>query len=163
MYAVPGRTVKKELAKCIVSTLLAGKVSVGVLETINKEIDLADYTTSDPDTIIQSKEAGLVGEQTASIALGFADDEYLQAQEDHMNRIIRIAQAQGQGQGAGAEAKEDSDDGADTIENPASRGVPDLSDDPGAEARKEKREAADTTMKDTTKKPVRGEGKNKDN
>jgi len=161
MYAVPGRTVKKELAKCIVSTLLAGKVSVDVLDRINTEIDIAEYTTSDPQTIIDSKEAGLVGEQTASRALGFVDDEYLQAREDHMNRIIRIAQAQGKGQGAGAAAKDDASGGGE-MDNPASRGISDLSDDPSAETREEKKSAADTTLKDSTKKPVRGEGKNKD-
>ena len=41
MASVPGRKVKKELAKCIVLALLGGKISVDDLESINKEIDAA--------------------------------------------------------------------------------------------------------------------------
>jgi hypothetical protein len=126
--------------------LLSGKVTVDILEKINQEIDSAEYTTSDPDTIIQAKEAGLVGEQVASMALGFKPDEYLQAQSDHLARIVRIAQAQSEGAGAG-------------VENPAARGLPDLSDDPANETREEKQESRDTTLKETTKIPVRGKGK----
>ena len=148
MNSVPGRTIKQELAKCIVSTLLAGKVAVDVLDKINNEIDSAEYTTSDPDTIINAKDAGLVGEQVASMALGFKPEEYLQAREDHLNRIMRIAQAQTEG--AGAEA-----------DNPASRGLSDLSDDPAEGGRQEKKDSRDTTLLDTTKVPVRGEGKDK--
>jgi len=113
------------------------------LDKINKEIDTADYTTSDPQTIIQAKEAGLVGEQVASMALGFKSDEYLQAQKDHMARIERIAKSQTEG--AGAEA--------------AARGVTDLASDPATEAKAEKEESRDTTLNDTTEIPVRGEGK----
>lgn len=154
MYTVPGRTIKQELAKCIVSTLLAGKVAVDVLEKINKEIDTSDYTTSDPDTIIKAKEAGLVGEQVASMALGFTEEEYLQARTDHLDRIVRIAQAQTQNGGMGATANAPT--GA--IDNPASRGIPDMSDDPVANTKAEKAESRDTTLKDNTATPVRGEG-----
>ena len=158
MYSVPGRTIKQELAKCIVSTLLAGKVSVDVMDRINNEIDVADYTTSDPDTIIKAKESGLVGEQVASMALGFRSDEYKQAREDHMNRIIRIAEAQTSGAGAGAEATGTTANAA--IKNPASRGMPDLSGDPAEESKGEKEASRNTDMKETTAKPIRGEGKN---
>ena len=54
MAAVPGRKIKKELAKCIVLALLGGKISVDDLAAINKEIDDAPYTTSDWNTIIQA-------------------------------------------------------------------------------------------------------------
>ena len=40
MNTVPGPTVKREIAKNIVDTLLGGRVSVDVIEKINKEIDL---------------------------------------------------------------------------------------------------------------------------
>ena len=143
---IPGRKVKRELAKVIVETLLSGKVSVGDLEAINAEIDVASYTTSDPNVIIQAQTAGLCGEQVASQALGFDDDEYIQAREDHLARIERIAKAQTKGEGAGADA------------DPASRGLPDLSADPEAGA-KEKEETRDTTLKESTKPPVRGKGK----
>jgi len=148
MSQVPGRTIKQELSKCIVSTLLSGKVSVDVLERINTEIDTADYTTSDLDTIIKARDSGLVGEQVASMALGFRDDEYLQARTDHLDRIIRIAQAQTSGVGAEV-----------TVENPAARGLTDMAADPKIETKEEKAVSRDTTLSDTTKIPVRGEGR----
>jgi hypothetical protein len=94
---VPGRIAKRELAKDLVTTLLGARIPEDQLQAIYADIDTCDYTTSDPETIIQAAINGLVGEQTASIALGFNDDEYLVAREDHQNRIERIAKAQTQG------------------------------------------------------------------
>ena len=143
MFAVPGVTVKKEIAKGITRALLGGKISVETLRTIEREIDQADFTTSDPDVIIRAKEAGLVGEQTASMALGFSEDEYLTAREDHVERVKRLAEAQGVGSATGA----------------AARGVPDLSSEPGKGGREEKALTRNTDLKDSTEEPVRGEGK----
>ena len=144
MTAVPGRTVKRELAKTIVTVLLGGKVKVDTLQAIYREIDDASYTTSDPKTIIEAKEAGLVGEQTASIALGFPDDEYKQAREDHVARIKRIAEAQGQNELNG---------------DPASRGVADLSGEPSKAASEEKEASRNTDLSDSTRSRVRGDGR----
>jgi hypothetical protein len=144
MFTVPGGTVKRELSKNIVITLLGGKVSTETLDEIFSEIDKAEYATSDPEVIIRAREAGLVGEQTASVALGFDENEYLQARADHVARVKRIAEAQ---------ASDDTDS------NPAARGVDDLSDDPASGGREERQEATDTTLKETIKKPVRGEGR----
>jgi hypothetical protein len=119
------------------------------MDRINNEIDAADYTTSDPDTIIKAKESGLVGEQVASMALGFRANEYKQAREDHMDRIIRIAEAQTSG----------SEPANGALKNPASRGMPDLSGDPAEESKGEKEASRNTDTKDSTAKPVRGEGK----
>ena len=94
MYAVPGQKVKRELAKNIVLALLGGKISVGDIQAIFDEIDKAPYATSDPTTIIAAVEAGLCGEKTGSMALGFNDDEHIQARADHAARAIRILQAQ---------------------------------------------------------------------
>ena len=112
MAKVPGRKVKRELAKGIVQALLGGKVSVEELEEISREIDAAHYTTSDPDVIIQAVVNGACGAKTASIALGFDEDEYLEARKDHAERLKRIAESQGMGDGAG---------------DPAARGLKDLS------------------------------------
>ena len=49
MSAVPGRRVKRELAKGIVQALLGGKISVDDLEAINDEIDSAHYTNERPE------------------------------------------------------------------------------------------------------------------
>lgn len=113
MHKVPGQTVKREIAKSIVDSLLGGKVSVGTIEQINKEIDETPYTTSDPDTIIQAVEKGLCSEKTGSLALGFGAEEHKQAQKDHAARVARIAEAQG-------------------VSDPAARGVGDLSVNPDA-------------------------------
>jgi hypothetical protein len=68
MDAIPGRKVKRELAKSMVAALLAGKIGVDDLEEINREIDKANYTTSDPNVIIQAVMNGVCGEKTGSVA-----------------------------------------------------------------------------------------------
>lgn len=142
IHTVPSRTAKKEISKICAATLLEGKVSTNTLQTIFKEIDEAPYTTSDPDVIRTAKEAGLCGEKVASMALGFNPDEYLTAREDHTARIKRIAEAQGQNK-----------------TDPGARGVLDLSANPESAGREEKEASRQTDLKDTTKVPVRGEGK----
>lgn len=145
MFAVPGRTVKRELAKMIVASLLAGKVHVDTIAMIEKEIDEAPYTTSDPDIINTAKENGLVGEKTASMALGFSAEEYLTAREDHVARIKRIAESQSANKGASGD--------------PASRGVADLSADPANAGKAEKELSRITDLSDTPASRVRGAGK----
>lgn len=148
MTTIPGRSVKKELAKNIVTTLLSGRISVEELDDMYTEIDTADYTTSDPDIIIKAHEGGLVGEKTASTALGFAPEEYLVARKDHAARIERVLKAQTSGKEAQG-----------GMENPAARGIKDLATDAQA-GKDEKAASRDTTLQDTTRVPVRGEGKN---
>lgn len=149
MFTVPGITVKKELSKDIVTSLLGGKIDVETMEKIFSEIDKADFTTSDPDVIIQSKEAGLVSEKTASMALGFAEDEYLQARKDHADRAARILLAQTSARQQG---------GGDT-ENPGARGVEDISSEPDQEGKAERKQVTETALQDTTKKAVRGKAR----
>jgi hypothetical protein len=145
MYTVPGTKVKKELSKNIVTALLAGKANTKTIDGIFAQIDSADYATSDPETIIRAHEAGLVGEQTASIALGFGPEEYLQARKDHIARAEAIMKAQQAGK-------------QDQGENMAARGLSDL--DPDKDSGKEEREkATNTTLKVDKKTPDRGEGK----
>jgi hypothetical protein len=137
---IPGRTFKREVAKQIVGVLLGGRVPVATIDAIEKEIDGANYTTSDPDIIIDAKNAGLVGEKTASIAIGFDPDEHVQAQKDHVARIKRIAIAQG------------------VTESGGPRGVADLDGDPARSGREEKELSRQTDTRDTTTPRVRGDG-----
>jgi hypothetical protein len=146
MYAVPGKEVKKELSKNIVSALLAGRVDTATIDKIYAQIDNAPYATSDPDIIMAAQTAGLVGEKVASSALGFSDGEHLVAREDHIARITRIAEAQ-----SAAKATDD-------LNNPAARGVDDLDKGDG-DGKEERKEANDPTLKDTPKDPTRGDGK----
>lgn len=141
----PSRTARKELWKTLITTLLGGKVNPDRLGTIMEEIDKAKFTTSDPEIIIAAKEAGLVGEQLASIALGFPDDEYLTARKDHEARLMIVAAQQGVIDKAPI--------------NAAARGVVDLDDDPKSGV-KEKEVSRDTTFQSTTKNRTRGKGKN---
>jgi hypothetical protein len=138
---IPGRTFKREVAKQIVGVLLGGRVPVATIDAIEKEIDAANYTTSDPDIIIEAKNAGLVGEKTASIAIGFDPDEHIQAQKDHVARIKRIAIAQG------------------VTETGGPRGVSDLDGDPARSSREEKELSRETDTRDTTAPRVRGDGR----
>jgi hypothetical protein len=141
MFKVPGRTVKHEIAKQIVGTLLGGSVPTPQLEKIAREITAASYTTSDPDTIVRAVEAGLCSEETGSLALGFKEGEHLKAREDHVARAKRIAEAQGQ-----------------MRDNMAERGVPDMDDDPNS-TDEEKDESQDDTMNEDKGRATRGEGK----
>ena len=145
MSAVPGRKIKRELAKSVVLALLGGKISVADIQQINEEIDNAHFTTSDPQTIIQAAGAGLVGQQTASVALGFDDDEFERAREDHLLRLERIAETQGVTKG-----------GSD----PAARGLRDLSANANA-GKDEKAASRNTDLQPTTASRVRGAGKPK--
>jgi hypothetical protein len=189
MYSVPGKTVKKELSKNIVSVLLAGKVNTDTLDKINSEINSADYATSDPEIIIRAQEQGLCGEQVASEALGFDEDEYLTARADHEDRAKRIAQAQSDV--AMDQKKKEADLNIETQEKMIEKGLaPDpTAPPPGAgpagppseggtkpvknpaargqpdldvdrqSGKKERAEATDTELKADKKKPVRGQGK----
>jgi hypothetical protein len=151
MYTVPGNTVKKELSKNIVTTLLAGKVDTATIDKIFAEIDKAGYTTSNPEIIRAAVEAGLCGDETGSEAMGFNDDEYLKAREDRVLRAKQIMEAQSQVKIAEAGG----------MANAAARGVPELAiDQKSGEAERE--QATDTTTSPDSKAPVRGKGKNLD-
>lgn len=140
----PSRTAQKELWKTNIVRLLGGHVKPGVLEKINKEIDESKFTTADPETIDMAVERGLCGEKTGSIALGFDENEYLQAREDHTARIKRIAETQGVVDKA-------------PINNDA-RGVVDLDDGSGSAA-DEKAESRDNTLQSESKDRTRGKGR----
>jgi hypothetical protein len=144
MYTVPGKEVKNELAKNIVTTLLSGRVPTNTLDTIFDQIDAAGYATSDPEVIMKAHEEGLVGGQTASEALGFNEDEWPKAQKDHIERIEAISKAQTPPEPAGGMA---------------ARGVGDLDPD-GDSGKKERDEAnAKAKAKEPNRDPTRGDGK----
>jgi len=144
MDTVPGKTVKKEVAKSIAVALLSGRVSVAKLDVIFKEIDDAKYTTSDAEIILKSVEGGLCSEKVGSEAIGFADGVYLQARLDHAARAKRVPEAQ-----TSAKAEQG---------NMAARGMGDLDADKES-GKEEREEATDTTTSEDKKKPQRGEGK----
>ncbi len=157
MSSVPGQTVKREISKSITQALLGGKVSVDTILKVNQEIDDSSYTTSDPVTILAAVEAGLCGEQTGSMALGFSAEEHVQAKKDHAERAARVAQAQASVKGNGPLANLTAGQmGGD----PAARGVPDLSANPANAPQQEKKQGRDRTLHDSKRRRVRGRGTN---
>jgi hypothetical protein len=78
------------------------------------------------------------------VALGFDDDEYLAARNDHAERLKLIAESQGMNGGSAGD--------------PAARGVLDLSADPNAGAA-EKATSRSTDLRGTTASHVRGKGR----
>jgi len=148
IQTTPSKTARQEMWKNLVAVLLSGRVSVEKIEEINKEISEAKFTTSDPDVIIAAVEAGLVGESTASLALGFDKTEIKAAQEDAMKRLIRIQAAQtSQGQGLVAEPGTE-----------AARGNPTADVDP-TKAKDEKADSRNKDLQPDRKPKVRGKGK----
>ena len=143
MVKVPSKTAQKTMTKLAIQKLLDTKIPAEELETILKEIDSAEYTTSDPETIHGDLEKGLVSTETASAARGYnAKKEVEQAQKDHVERIKRIKEAQ-----------------SNEEENQGARGVDDLDDDPAINARQEKIDSQDSDLQGDSKKAVRGKGK----
>lgn len=107
MYKIPGRLVKKEIAKQAADKLLRGTVKAEKLDAIFAEIDSADYCTSDPDVIIDAKREGLVSAETGTMALGFPKEESAKAKEDQAERAATIVAAQADAAGAAAAGNPD--------------------------------------------------------
>ena len=135
----PSKTARKEMWKNLIAVLLSGRVSVAKIDEINKEIQDANFTTSDPDIIIAAVEAGLSGDETASLALGFAKGEIDKARKDHADRIARIQAAQ-------------------TKPGEAARGNPDADPDPNS-AKVEKAASQNPDLQPDRRRRVRGKGK----
>ena len=93
MSKVPGQTVKREIAKEIVNTLLGGKISVMTLEKIRHEIDTVPYTTSDANVIQAAVTGGFMSTETASLAIGCNEGEHVKAQKEHVERARAVAVA----------------------------------------------------------------------
>ena len=116
----PSKTAKREIYKKILALLLEDKVKNELLQRIFSEVDNAKYTRTDLDFIVECRKEGLVSDETASEALGFARGEVEKAKDDHQDRLERIAISQAKGGGAAAAG------GDGPLSNPAGRGIPDL-------------------------------------
>lgn len=118
----PSTKAKRSVYKRIMALLLEDKVENELLQAIFEEVDNAKYTRTDLDFILEARKEGMVSDETASLALGFAKGEVEKASEDHAKRLERIAISQAKGGGAAAPAQQ----GGESLQNPASRGLPDL-------------------------------------
>jgi hypothetical protein len=92
--STPSLTAKKELWKRMADLELGARVTNETLETIYKEIDAITYPFVDIESVIEAHKEGLVGDETASLSLGYAEGEHEKAQQDHAERATRILAAQ---------------------------------------------------------------------
>lgn len=114
---VPSRTYQKEISKKIAKTMLSHLISGDTLDTILEEIDASKYMSGVAQDIQLDLQSGLVTEETASQARGYAPGEVPKARQQHADRLARIQKAQSpQGEG---------------LTNPGARGVPDANPTPG--------------------------------
>jgi hypothetical protein len=113
MHALPSGTYKRSVAKKIARIMLNLDVTDTDLNKIYTEIDEAPTLTSDPDQIIADHAAGLVDDETASLARGYKPGVVEQARIDRAERIRLTLEAQGGPQNASA-ARGASDFGGQT-------------------------------------------------
>lgn len=93
--AVPSNTFRKAVCKKMSRTLLFGTVSDDTLNKIDKEVDEANFLTSNSDEIQKDLESGIVSKVTASIARGYEGvKEVPVAEKEHATRLAEIAASQ---------------------------------------------------------------------
>jgi hypothetical protein len=117
LATVPSRSYQKEISKKIAHTMLAHMVSPETLDTIMSEIDDAKYMSGVAQDIKTDLDSGLVTEETASQARGYAEGEVAKARTQHAERLARIQKAQSPQPGS--------------LNNPGARGNPDANPVPG--------------------------------
>ena len=129
---IPSPTFQKQTAKDIVTIMQGHKVSLSELEKMHSEIEKSPVVVTDPDILKQDHEAGFVGTAMASQLRGYPEGQDKVAAKDHAERASRIVQAQ----------------------TSQARGAPDLAAEKSGQ--KERAEANDPTLKQTTKDRTRG-------
>jgi hypothetical protein len=140
--SLPSRTAKRELTKSITRLLLENKVSPETMRTILVEIDKVENVVTDPNVLAMDYSNGVVSEELYSKLRGYPEGEVAKARIDHAERAARIVLAQTSA----------------SMQNPAARGVPDVSVD-SSEPTTEKTLSQDAAMSRTAERMVRGEGK----
>lgn len=92
---VPSKTFTKEMGKVTARMLLEQKVDDAILAKIDKEIDAADYLSSDAESISKDVEIGIVDKVTASNARGYDGEKVVPiAEKEHAKRLAEIQVAQ---------------------------------------------------------------------
>lgn len=88
--AVPSISFAKEVSKKIAATMFDGKVTPDIMKAINDEIDAADFTTSDPDTLSLCHQEGAITAAMMGKALGFKNSDKLAA-DAQVEQTLRLA------------------------------------------------------------------------
>lgn len=112
--SVPSKAYQKKITKQIIETTVGGIISATDKDIMFAEVDAADVIITDPDTVREDHEAGFVGTKLASKIRGYPDGEAEKAQDDHAERLARIAAAQSKeaGPARGVNDRGDSDEAA---------------------------------------------------
>lgn len=142
--AVPSKTFQKLMSVKLVDKLVGDELTNEQLEEIVDEIVAAPSITADPDVVFMSLDKGIIDSGTAAEILGFPPDAPEKAKAEHAERLARIAESQSK-RNAGAMS--------------GARGVKELAASPAEEAREEKADSRDTSNRESTEEPVRGEGR----
>ena len=117
---IPSITGRKAIAKKIVELSVGNRLSNSELDTINTQIDGADFVTGDTDVISVALEGGLGSKDVLARSLGLPGGEDIKiADKEHSERAARVAAAQ-----------------ASISKEP--RGVPDLQTDPPEQDKRDK-------------------------
>lgn len=128
---------QKKLLLNAIDLLVGDKVSYDEWEEIVEDVMEREVVVC--EDVIEQIEAGVLSKRYASEKIfGYPKGQSEEADEEHQQRIDRIAISQTKGLGA-------------------ARGVDDLSTNP-KEGSEERKESRNTDLKDSTKDPVRGEG-----
>lgn len=102
---VPSLTYKKLILAQIVKLRSGYLMTNEQFKKIKDEINKAPTLNTDPKSIIEDHKAGLVSDETASIARGYSEEEVEQAKKDRAERIKLTMEAQGGPQGQGGAAR----------------------------------------------------------
>lgn len=140
IYTIPSLTAGHEIQKQIVDLMLGPKLQPETLEKINKEIDTAEYLTSDPKDIQGDVLGGYLSLNLAAKIRGYPEAQVQEAKDEAIEKATQIAEAQ-------AKANPAPVAGPDQARGAGAAGT-----DPQA-GKKEKKTAK------AEGKPTRGEGK----
>lgn len=149
MGSVPSLTYKKTIAKRIAELLIGHRVTSVELDKIKTEIDKAKVVDVLVEKIEKDVTGGYLAKEYAAELRGYPEDSVEKAQKEQVERIklIQLSQQKGAGTGAAANPDQPSNGG---LQNPAARGLKDLSANPTQDVQAEKAAAGN---------PVRGPSK----
>ena len=126
----------------IAKSLLGGRTPYEDLEKIYKEID-SNKLIVDPDKLLLQVESQVVSHELASQLLGYPDGEAEKAADEAADQAAAIMAAQ--------TSPSDDIDTVD-IDNPAARGVPELSADPKGDVKRDRNKRKPYTPRGKGKK-----------
>ena len=95
--AAPSRTYQVVVTRQLASVLLSHRIPADTLATILTEIDKAPVLMSEIDAVNQCVESSILPRKYAAAALCFPDDAAVLANQEHADRLQRIAESQAEG------------------------------------------------------------------